>query len=198
MDIPLHLLTKFFLRFYTEEEPRFYADLNKDLTNGKFDDYHPFIFLLYNGLNQGILQSCKDYELFRGCAISNQEFQEMKDSFRLAKKNKSLKPIYYAKNLMSFSKKKDKAMEFLLTSSYNDCTTILFNIQKPKNKKFFLPNIDISSFSEFESEAEILFLPLSCFEIMDISSEKNFSGVKYIEVKLKYLDEYEEKIKSKI
>ena len=198
MDIPLHLLTKFFLRFYTEEEPRFYADLNKDLTNGKFDDYHPFIFLLYNGLNQGILQSCKDSQLYRGCAISNQEFQEMKDSFRLAKKNKSLRPIYYAKNLMSFSKKKDKAMEFLLTSSYNDCTTILFNIQKPKNKKFFLSNIDISSFSEFESEAEILFLPLSCFEIMDISSEKNFLGVKYIEVKLKYLDEYEEKIKSKI
>ena len=61
-----------------------------------------------------------------------------------------------------------------------------------------MSNIDISSFSEFESEAEILFLPLSCFEIMDISSEKNFSGVKYIEVKLKYLDEYEEKIKSKI
>ena len=198
MDIPLHLLTKFFLRFYTEEEPNFYSDLNKDLTNGKFDDYHPFIFLLYNGLNQGILQSCKDSQLYRGCAISNQEFQEMKDSFRLAKKNKSLRPIYYAKNLMSFSKKKDKAMEFLLTSSYNDCTTILFNIQKPKNKKFFLSNIDISSFSEFESEAEILFLPLSCFEIMDISSEKNFLGVKYIEVKLKYLDEYEEKIKSKI
>ena len=150
MDIPLHLLTKFFLRFYTEEEPRFYADLNKDLTNGKFDDYHPFIFLLYNGLNQGILQSCKGYELFRGCAISNQEFQEMKDSFRLAKKNKSLKSIYYAKNLMSFSKKKDKAMEFLQTSSYNGCTTILFNIQKPKNKKFFLSNIDISSFSKFK------------------------------------------------
>ena len=98
---------------------------------------------------------------------------------------------------MSFSKKKDKAMEFLVKSIYNDCTTILFNIQKPKNKNFFLSNIDISSFSKFKSEAEILFLPLSCFEIIDISSEKNFLGVKYIEVKLKYLDEYEEKIKSK-
>ena len=34
MDIPLHLLTKFFLRFYTSETPKFYGDINKDLTNG--------------------------------------------------------------------------------------------------------------------------------------------------------------------
>ena len=44
MDIPLHLLAKYFLRLYTQENPSFYKDLNKDLTNNKFDEYLPFIF----------------------------------------------------------------------------------------------------------------------------------------------------------
>ena len=71
MDIPLHLLTKSFLRFYTEETPKFYSDLNKDLTNDKFDEYHPFIFLIYNGLNKGYLKSYKDGILYRATALSN-------------------------------------------------------------------------------------------------------------------------------
>ena len=63
---------------------------------------------------------------------------------------------------MSFSKKKDKAMEFLLTGGCDGCTTILFNIQKPKNKKFFLSNIDISSFTtNIESVSLLSNLPNS-------------------------------------
>ena len=196
MDIPLHLLTKFFLRFYTLETPKFYSDLNKDLTNEKFDDYHPFIFLLYNGLNKGFLNPYKDSILYRGCVLSNQEFKEMKNNFTSAKINKSLKPLYYAKNFMSFSKKINTALSFL--SNDNGCTPILFIVQEPKNKKFFVSNIDISSFSEFKIEAEVLFLPLSCFEIIDISQGEKKLGFKYYEVQLKYLENYEETIKSKI
>ena len=61
MDIPLHLLSKYFLRLYTLENPSFYKDLNKDLTNNKFDEYLPFIFLLYDALNKGYVKSYKDY-----------------------------------------------------------------------------------------------------------------------------------------
>ena len=198
MDIPLHLLTKFFLRFYTLEKPKFYRDLNRDLSNDKFDDYRPFIFLLYNGLNKGILKSCNDSDLYRGTALSNIEFQEMKKNFEKTKENKSLKSLFYSKNFLSFSKKRNKAYEFLLSSKYKECTTILFKIQKPKNEKLFLTNIDISSISSFKREEEILFLPLSCFEIINISPEKEYNYVKYFEVTLKYLDDYEEIIKSEI
>lgn len=44
MNIPLHILTKIFINFYTKEKEyddgqNFYEDMNKDLTNNKFDDY---------------------------------------------------------------------------------------------------------------------------------------------------------------
>ena len=52
----------------------------------EFDDYHPFIFLLYNGLNKGILNSYRDSKLYRGTAISDQEFQEMRNNFKQTKK----------------------------------------------------------------------------------------------------------------
>ena len=57
MNIPLHVLAKFLLKFYTKEKDyeegrNFYKDLNQDLTNNKFDDYHPFIFLIYDCLNK--------------------------------------------------------------------------------------------------------------------------------------------------
>ena len=33
--------------------------MNKDLTNDKFDDYHPFIFLIYDCLNRKSIQPYK-------------------------------------------------------------------------------------------------------------------------------------------
>ena len=115
-------------------------------------------------------------------------------------KDKSLKAIYYSKNFLSFSKDKNKSFEFL--DNRENCTSILFVIQKPKNKDFFITNIDIESFSSFKNEKEVLFLPLSCFEIIEISSEKqiikNNKKYKLREVKIKYLENYEKEINSKI
>ena len=198
MNIPLHLTTKYFLCLYTLETPKFYADLNKDLTNDKFDEYHPFIFLLYDALNKGNLQSYKEGILYRGCNLSNNEFQEMKKNFEKSQKDKSIKSIYYAKNFLSFSKNQDEAKKFL--NNKDGCTTILFILQKPKNVKFFVSNIDIETFSDIKEEKEVLFLPLSCFEITEIGSKTytNSFMVKYIIVKLKYLDEYDKEIKTQI
>ena len=82
IEIPIHLLTKSFLKLYTQEKPYFYRDLNKDLSNGKFDDYRTFIFLLYNGLNKGILSSYRDDYLYRGAILSITEFNEMENNFK--------------------------------------------------------------------------------------------------------------------
>ena len=198
MNIPLHLIAKFLLRLYTLPSPKFYQDLNKDLTNDKFDDYHPFIFLLYDALNKGNLKSYKEKNLYRGCKLSDAEFQDMKNNFEKSKKDPSIKAIYYAKNFLSFSKEKSKAKEFL--ENKDGCTAILFTLQKPKNQNFFVSNIDIETFSTVEEEKEVLFLPLSCFEITEISSKTYTNSVmsKYIKVRLKYLEDYENEIKEQI
>ena len=197
MDIPNHLLAKFFLRLYTCENPKFYRDLNKDLSNGKFDDYHPYLFLLYNGLNKGILKPYKESELSRGGCLSIIEYDEMKYNFEQTKKDKSLKSIYYAKNFLSFSKSQNVAKKFL-KDVQKGLKKILFILQKPKNKKFFISNIEIESYSEFgNKEEEVLFLPLSCFEIIDIREEKE-SDLEYSIVELRYLENYKEEIDSEI
>ena len=86
MNIPLHFLAKFFIKFYTQEKKsknkgqNFYADMNKDLTNDKFDDYHPFIFLIYDCLNKKYLQSYRK-KLYRGGQLSKIEFDKMVSNF---------------------------------------------------------------------------------------------------------------------
>ena len=76
MNIPLHILTKFFIRFYTSEslnDNNFYKQINLDLTNKKFDEYHPFIFLIYDSLNKGYLKSYNG-ALYRGGKLLKSEF----------------------------------------------------------------------------------------------------------------------------
>ena len=66
---------------------------------------------------------------------------------------------------------------------------ILFELKEPENKDFFTTNIDMSSYSKFKEEEEVIFLPLSCFEIIDIK-EKKESNLEYSLVKLRYLEKY--------
>lgn len=192
MDIPLHLLSKYFLRLYTQENPCFYKDLNKDLTNGKFDDYLPFIFLLYDALNKGYLKSYKEGWLYRIGILSNNEFEDMINIYNTAKESKSSKAFYYSKEFLSFSKDKMKPFGFLKNSK--NCVSIYFKVQKPEIDDFYVTNIDCESFSAFTEEREALFLPLSCFEITKISEEKTYKGYKYREVELNYLDKYAQEI----
>ena len=105
MDIPLHILSKFFAKFYTSQSidgNNFYSKLNLDLTNNKFDEYHPFIFLMYDSLNKGYLKSYKK-KLYRGGKILKSEFDKI-----ITNKNKCVnnneKLFYFSKNFLSFSK----------------------------------------------------------------------------------------------
>ena len=61
-----------------------------------------------------------------------------------------------------------------------------------------MSNIDIESFNSIKKEGEVLFLPLSCFEIINISSKKKYNSLEYFEVTLQYLENYEEDIKKQI
>ena len=192
MNIPLHILSKYFLRFYTLENPGFYRDLNQDLTNDKFDEYLPFIFLLYDALNKGLIKSNKEDCLYRIATISKNEFEDMMNTYKKAKKSKTSKAFYYSKNFQSFSKDKNKPFQFLKNSK--DCVSIYFKVFKPIIDDFYVTNIDCECYSKFKDEREVLFLPLSCFEITEISEEKIYNGLKYKEVELHYLDKYAKEI----
>ena len=199
MEIPLHLLTKFFLKFYTAESlddvNNFYRHLNQDLSNGKFEDYHPFIFLIYDCLNKGFIKSYRK-KLYRGTKISKKELDRI-----ISNNNKHEKILYYSKNFLSFSKDEKQAKNFL-SNGNKDTECILFVLDECKEEKFFDSNVDIENISCIQTEKEVLMLPLTCFEIIKIGEEeiyKNNNGIfKYRKIYLNYLDKYYEKIILKI
>ena len=198
MNIPLHILTKFLVKFYTSESldnNDFYKQLNLDLTNGKFDEYHPFIFLIYDSLNKGYLKSYNE-TLYRGGKLLKSELKKI-ISLKNKYTNKNQKLFYYSKNFLSFSKEEEKAKDFL--NNYdNNAETVLFIIEKCKNEKYFISNIDIESLSKYKKEKEVLILPLTCFEVVRIGHKETFGNVSYRKIYLSYLDKYLDKITEKI
>ena len=195
IDIPFHLLAKSFLKFYSSEgnKKSFYSDLNKDLSNEKFDDYHPFIFLLYDSLNKGVMKSYKNI-LYRGGKLSKNEFENI-----VKQKKDKKKLFYFSKNFLSFSKDEKKAKSFLKSTAKNeDAVTVLFIIKKLKKENFFITNIDMENLSFFKDEKEVIVLPMTCFEIVRISEEEIFNEVRYRKIYLNYLDKYEDDINNKL
>ena len=96
---------------------------------------------------------------------------------------------------MSFSKHKSKITNFA-TKIYPNTVRVNFVLNPPKhNKKIYYSNIDIDKLqiSEFD-ESEVLFLPLSCFEIENYRK----IGENEYEVTLNYLDKYYHQLKNKI
>ena len=204
MNIPLHILTNFFINFYTKEKKvedghNFYSDLNYDLSNNNFKDYYPFIFLIYDCLNKKYFQSYKR-ALYRGALISEREFNNLlKDIAN--KNNKDEKPIYYSNCFLSFSKDINVAYYNLVLCKKNqkpNTIIVLFILDECKDENFFVTNIDIELLSYYKIEKDVLHLPLSSFEIVKIEDEETYENIKYRKIYLTHLDKYKKKIESKI
>ena len=67
-----------------------------------------------------------------------------------------------------------------------------------EGQHFFVSNIDINEMklSNFDKEEEVLFLPLSCFEVIDINSEI-FDEKEIKVIKLRYLNKYKKELDKK-
>ena len=202
MNIPLHILTKFFVKFYSansiDDRNNFYKHLNLDLSNGKFDEYHPFIFLIYDSLNKGYLKSYNK-ELYRGGRLRKSELKKI-ISQQKNRTNINQKLFYYSKSFLSFSKEKDEATKpaFFNNDYQGDTETVLFIIKKCKNEKYFISNVDIEKFSNYKDEKEVLILPLTCFKVVRIGNKETYRNVTYRKIYLSYLDKYLDKITEKI
>ena len=115
--------------------------------------------------------------------------------------NINQKLFYYSKNFLSFSKDEKTAKSpifFNNNNNQNNTVTVLFIIEKCKNEKYFISNIDIKSLSNYKNEEEVLILPLTCFEVVDIGKNENYGNVTYRKIYLRYLDKYLDQITKKI
>ena len=195
--IPFNVLAKYYLYLYTLESS-FYKDLNKDLEKGKFDKYRIYIYLLYSCLNKGLLKGYNETNLYRGGILSKAEFSDLMEKYE--KINSNIKISFFSKRFLSFSKKEEVANQFLeiaINKKYEGIY-VKFIIEENKRMNNYCTNIDLDKFkvSEFNEEEEVLFLPFSCFEVINIKNEKYLENEIKV-IKLKYLNEYEEKINVK-
>ena len=191
INIPLHILAKYYARLYTYEDIGFYPKMNKDLTNKKFDLYRTYIFLLYNGIHKKTLKNYTSSKLYRGSSLSKKEYESIKNYLKKKENKKDISAVlYYLKNFASFSKDEKVAEEFLnmnkmLNKNNKDLISVKYIIDENKDENFFVANIDLENISAITSEKEVLFLPLSCFEIYSIEEKEDYSIIR-----LKYLTEY--------
>jgi len=103
--------------------------------------------------------------------------------------------LYYSKPFMSFSKNKSTVRNFAKNKSDNTVRiTFILNPPKHSGERYY-SNIDIEKLkiSEYD-ESEVLFLPLSCFEI----ESYKLIGENDYEITLNYLDKYYHQLKNKI
>ena len=76
-------------------------------------------------------------------------------------------------------------MNKMLNKNNKDLISVKYIIDENKDENFFVANIDLENISAITSEKEVLFLPLSCFEIYSIEEKEDYSIIR-----LKYLTEY--------
>ena len=197
--IPYHILAKYYLSVYTHESS-FYINMNRELRERKFDDHRIYIYLMYNALNKGIFKSYCQTNLYRGGTLSNEEFKSLMEKFEIQKNSNSTtnKIFFFSRKFLSFSKKEEIANEFLQTAIFCNFTGVYvrFIVEGIEDKDFFVSNIDINAMglSAFADEEEVLFLPLSCFEVVNIE-DQDFYGNNIKVLRLRYLNKYKDIIK---
>ena len=186
IKIPFEILIKYWFRAYTIES-QFYKELNFILTNELNDDFNIYVKVLYYGLINKVIKPFIADTLYRGSKIKLEELNHIKNA--LANKKINLPGcICYNKSFFSTSLDKNMAMSFM-NKVEKDEMKVLYIIQKKDElDKESATCIDIQDYSVFK-EKEILFLPFSCFEIININENNEFC-----EINLSYIGKYKKQV----
>ena len=112
--------------------------MNKDLKNNNNNDFYlPFIKSLYKGVEmESFPLAPKNNILFRGTLIESKEIDEI-EKHKQKKNNDFSTTIVFSKFFLSFSKNKNKALEFMPTNKPINTSKLLFILEKD-------PTIDFS------------------------------------------------------
>ena len=187
-NIPLEILSKYYVRLYTLQSD-FHDDLNKKLGLNKGGKYISFIKILYEGVKFKSLPLSNDKILYRGSKISNEEINIIKKYMKIKIGSLSI-PIVFCRAFLSFSKDKSVAESFLKEINDKNFSNVLFILEKNDKIGYNLSTHgDIEKISAFTYEQEVLFFPFSSFEVKDIK-EKYINKEKIYEINLLYLGQY--------
>jgi hypothetical protein len=210
IEIPTNIMVKLWIYIYTCES-FFYKELNLSLMKNKGDIYQNFIKMLYNGLKVGSLKiNCRD-KLYRCCLLGKDEVNKLEEldnnppEINLQDTSTIPLSLVYSRAFLSFSKKKESALRFLRTDdNLVPCILEVNGLDESiKENEFYSSNAEISKFSVFPGEEEILFFPFSSFIftqiVDDIEEKKDKKGniLKKIPVKritLEYLGKFKKDI----
>ena len=198
-DIPIEVLCKFYIRIFTDEDSKFYSDLNGDLRKNIRDIYLPYIKVLYEGVKLKALPLSSENILFRGSFLLLEEIKKMEDYKGKPKKDGLPGGTIFSKSFLSFTKNKKVAENFynnqipINTSreSFKVLFILIMEISQDIDKNYCLStHTEIGKLSVKDDEEEVLFFPFSSFEIIDVELQKN--GV--YEIKIRHLGIYFENI----
>jgi len=188
--IPLEIVTKFWIRYYTSESS-FYPYMNAQLMKNKPENYEIFIRAMYKGVEKKYLKSEFNTQLYRCQLISKSEMEDLE-------KNKVL---IYSRSFLSFSKDKNVAIKFLNEAKYN-LIPIMLILNTIKVDEALSSNADIEQYSFFNSETnnekEVLFFPFSSFLVEKEIEDETINGKEIKIIYLNYLGKYRREIEDKI
>ena len=194
-EIPIELLAKYYIRIYTDDESKFYSDLNKELRKNKRDNYLTYIKVLYEGVKLKSLPLAEDKKLYRGTRLTKDEIKKFTEYENKEKVEGLPGSIVFTKTFLSFSKDIEVAYNFL-EETPNGTPTNLFKVLFILEKDFITnddlyslsTHADIEKLSLMPDEREVLFFPFSSFEIKEIKPPEQNKDI-YV-IKLLYLGKY--------
>ena len=204
-EIPIELLAKYYIRMYTDDESKFYSELNNELRKNKRDNYLTYIKVLYEGVKLKSLPLAKDTELYRGARLLKKEIDKFINYSNKNKIDGLPGSIVFTKTFLSFSKDKGVACDFLDETpkgTSTDFCKVLFILEKDNieddNINYSLStHADIEKLSLMSDEREVLFFPFSSFEIKEVIPQEQNKEDKDINIiKLLYLGKYLKEIDS--
>ena len=190
-DIPHEIVSKYFLRAYTEETS-FCYEMNKLLMKQAGKYYQTFIKVLFEGLLNQSLFISEDNYLYRGSTMSKIESDTIMKLFKewKEKSDKSYPSfLLYSRCFLSFSKDENAIIKFIGKTDEKKygIVFILKNNFNIENK--YTSNADIEFISAYRHEREVLFFPFSSFCLENIT-KGNFKGKNCIIINLEYLGKY--------
>ena len=190
-DIPHEIVTKFFLRAYTEETS-FCYELNKLLMKQSGKYYQTFIKLMFEGLFNKSLSISLDDCLYRGTKMTRNEIDKIIKLYdQWNKKGDKSIPSFllYSRCFLSFSKDENQILKFIGKTDEKFYGIVFILKNKDNLINNITSNADIEFLSSYSIEKEVLFFPFSCFCLENISKD-NFKGIDCVIISLGYLGKY--------
>lgn len=178
-NIPIELLSKFYLSFYCSCD-NFCNDMKNELLTktGLDSSYLPLIKVLYNSLKLEVFDFSTSEIIYSGQNFENYEIEIIKKNLEDGQNIK-----VYSKRFLSFSEDALYAKKHKDEYHYNTIITLEYKCNL-NNKLQTFCNV-FKNISKLETEREIIFFPFSSFEIVNLKYNESEN---YYEMKLLYND----------